>query len=167
MKNIVLVGFMGTGKNAVGKMLARRLGIDYIDTDDLIEKDQGMKIKDIFEKKGEPYFREVEKKIIKGVCQKQDQVIAAGGGAVIFDENMENFKKSGIIVCLTARPEVIYQRTKKTCLRPLLNVEDPLRKIRELLKEREPFYAKADFFVDTSDLTVEKITDKIIEFLKK
>lgn len=167
MKNIVLVGFMGTGKNVVGKMLAQRLGMEYVETDELIEKDQGKKINDIFKQDGEAYFREVEKKIIKNICGKSNQVIAAGGGAVIFEENIENFKKNGIMVCLTARPEIIYQRTKKTCLRPLLNVEDPLKKVKDLLKEREPYYAKADFFVDTSDLAVEKVVDKVIEFLKK
>jgi shikimate kinase len=157
---------MGTGKNAVGRLLAKRLGSEYIDIDEMIEKDQGMKITDIFEKKGEPYFRKVEKRMVRIACESRDQVIAAGGGAVLFEENMENFRKDGIIICLTARPEVILDRTRHASHRPLLNVEDPLWKIKELLKIREPFYAKADFSIDTSDISVEEIVNKIIEITK-
>ena len=148
MKNITLIGFMGTGKTEVAKLVANELGMEYVSTDDLIEKKENCTIKDIFSKKGENHFRAVEKEIVKEVSLKEGIVIDAGGGVCINPENIESLKKNGTIVCLWAQPEIILERTKKHGHRPLLNVEDPLGKIKALLKQRTPFYERADHHID-------------------
>jgi shikimate kinase len=150
MKNIVLVGFMGTGKTTIAKALARSLGKKYVNTDDLIESREKRSINDIFKDDGEAYFRKVEKEIIKEARRQADQVIDAGGGVVLDPENMKNLRMTGTIICLWADPDTIRERTKKYEHRPLLNVEDPKKRITELLDHRRPFYEKADFHVDTS-----------------
>ena len=160
-KNIVLVGFMGTGKTSVGIRLAEMLKMQFVDTDDLIEKESGMTISDMFSKMGEDYFRDRESSIIEKVSKLDGQVIATGGGAVKREENVNNLRATGIIFCLHASPEVILQRTSGYEHRPLLQVEDPIKKINEMLKERESFYAKADYRIDTSDFTIEQIVDTI------
>ena len=166
MKNVVLVGFMGTGKTAVGKALAKRLGMKFVDMDDAIEERERMKISDIFDKKGEPFFRHVEKAVAKDISSQPGLVIAAGGGAVIDEENVRNFKSGGVIFCLVATPNRIFERTKGHIHRPLLNVSDPKEKISELLAKRAGSYARADYRIDTTDLTVEGVVDKIMEHLK-
>ncbi|MBU0571128.1 MAG: HD domain-containing protein [Candidatus Omnitrophica bacterium] len=163
MKNIVLTGFMGTGKTVVSKALAKDLNMTYVSTDDLVEVASGRSIKDIFAEKGEAYFREKEKKVIQDVCEHIDQIIDAGGGAVLDPENMKCLKKNGIVVCLWADPEVILERTRKNNHRPLLSVDDPKRKVQELLEERKASYEHADFHVDTTmgDITI--VVDKVIK----
>ena len=162
--NIVLTGFMGTGKSFVGKTLARKLGWDFYDTDEMIEKDVGMSIADIFARKGEPHFRDLETKAIRLLAVLDKAVIACGGGAVLRRENMEELKKKGVIVCLTASPEKIYERTKTVRSRPLLDVSDPVAKIKELLDFRKEYYNCCHLIVDTTDLTVAQITEKILAF---
>ena len=166
MKNIILAGFMGTGKTAVGRALAKRLGMKFVDMDDAIEEREGMRISEIFEKKGEPYFRCAEKIAVKEISSQPGLVIAAGGGAVIDEENVKNFKSGGVIFCLTATPDKILERTKGHIHRPLLNVSDPKEKITELLAKRAQYYARADHRIDTTDLTVDGVVDKITEYLK-
>ncbi|MBL7157107.1 MAG: shikimate kinase [Candidatus Omnitrophica bacterium] len=168
MKNIVLVGFMGTGKTVVAKTLAKRLGMKYVSTDDLIEEREKVSIPDIFSKKGEKYFREVEKNVIKDVSLMENMVIDAGGGVVINAENVKNLNKKGVIICLWAEPEVILQRTKhhtKT-KRPLLNVREPLGKIEELLAFRKSFYERADYHIRTSGMSVDKVADEVEGIIK-
>lgn len=167
MKNIALVGFMGTGKTVVAEELAKRLKMNFVDLDDLIERKEGKKINQIFAEKGEPYFRQVEKEIVKEVSCQKAQVIACGGGVVLDEGNVQNLKRNGIMICLSARPEIILERTKGYIHRPLLNVEDPKRKIEELLRFRAPFYAKADYTIDTSVLTIEKVVEKIIDIFNE
>lgn len=162
-KNIILTGFMGVGKTSVGTRLARDLGYTFIDTDELIEADQKIAITEIFSSFGEPYFRDVETRILRRVLEGEDQVVSTGGGAVIRDENREIFKERGLTVCLTASPEVIYNRIRHETHRPLLQVAEPLARIRELLGERERFYRQADFVIDTSDKTVDQVIDEIRE----
>jgi shikimate kinase len=161
MDNIILVGFMGTGKSVVGKFLAKKLNMDFVELDEIIEKREKMPIKDIFEKKGEPYFRLVEKEVVKEASLRENIVISAGGGAIINEENFKNLKSSGIIICLQARPETILKRTKDLRTRPLLNVPDPKKKIEELLSKRAPYYKKADHCIDTDNLTIEQTAEKI------
>ena len=161
MDNIILVGFMGTGKSVVGKFLAKKLNMDFVELDEMIETKEKMPIKDIFEKKGEPYFRLVEKEIVKEASLRKNIVISAGGGAVIDEENFNNLKSSGIVICLQACPETIIKRTKGLETRPLLNVPDPERKIEELLAKRAPYYKKADHCIDTDNLTIDQIAEKI------
>ncbi|MFH1854473.1 MAG: shikimate kinase [Candidatus Omnitrophota bacterium] len=164
-RNIVLVGFMGTGKTAVGMALASRLGREFIELDEIIEKKEGASIREIFEKKGEPYFRKVEKQVVSDAAEKKGIVISAGGGAIINKENLKNFKKNGLVVCLEASPEVIVKRTKGLAVRPLLNVPDPRKKIEELLQKRAPYYKKADLCVNTNVLSIEEVVDKIIALI--
>jgi shikimate kinase len=163
LKNIVLIGFMGTGKTTIAAKLSLRLNMRYVSTDDLIEKREKRTINEIFTNSGEEYFRNVESEIVREISGDDGQVIDCGGGAVIREENVANLKSSGIIVCLTADPEVIMERTKKYKHRPLLNVEDPKRKIIDLINKRRPYYAKADHFMDTGRLTIDQVIEKIAE----
>ncbi len=165
-KNIILTGFMGVGKTLVGKKLANDLGYTFVDTDKLIEDDQHMAITAIFSRQGEPYFREVEARIIRQVMEGEQQVVSTGGGAVIQDRNRRAFKKAGLVVCLTARPEVIYARIRHETHRPLLQTPDPEAKIRELLDSRAAFYAQADVIIDTSEKTADDVITAIKERIK-
>jgi shikimate kinase len=163
MKNIYLVGFMGTGKTAVGKELAKRKKWQFVDLDDLIELRERRTIADIFAKEGEPYFRRLEKKVLKEVSNEKKFVVACGGGIVIDSENIKTMRETGMIICLSATPEVILKRTSRYMHRPLLNVVDPKKQIELLLKLRSPFYALADKTIDTSKLSVEKVVQNIIK----
>ncbi|MGB2705824.1 MAG: shikimate kinase [Candidatus Omnitrophota bacterium] len=161
MKNIALVGFMGTGKTKVAKILSARLNMKYVSTDDLIEEKEGISIQEIFSKKGESYFRKAEKDVIKDASLMENVVIDAGGGAVIDPENVKNLKQKGMIVCLWAEPRVILERTKKYNHRPLLRVADPIGKIKELLESRKPFYERAGCHINTSEVSAEEVADEI------
>ena len=161
MKNIIFVGFMGTGKTAIAKRLARRLKMKYISTDDIIEEKEKRAINEIFTKDGEPYFRRIEKEVVKEASSMKNVVIAAGGGVVLDNENIENLKANGVIICLNATPEDILERNKSYTHRPLLNVPDPLGKIRELLEKRAPYYGKADYEIDTSGKTLDEVLMEI------
>ncbi|MBI4845464.1 MAG: shikimate kinase [Candidatus Omnitrophica bacterium] len=165
--NIALVGFMGTGKSAIGVLLSKRLKWNYVDLDELIEKKENMRITSIFSEKGEPYFRNVEKQITAEVSAREGLVIACGGGVVLDKGNILNLKKNGIIICLKASPEVILERTRGQKHRPLLNVADPKKKIEELLVQREKFYAQADYAVDTSSLAKKTVVNKILNWLRE
>ncbi len=165
MKNIILVGFMGTGKTAVGKELAKKLKMKFIDIDDIIEKREGMEISDIFEQKGEPYFRDVEKKVAREVSKQSNLVIAAGGGVVINEENVKNLKSNGIMICLNASPDKILERTKRYTHRPLLNVPEPSKRVWELLAKRAQYYARADYQINTTNLTIDEVVQKILKII--
>jgi len=162
-KNIILTGFMGVGKTSVGTRLAKDLGFTFVDTDELIETDQKITITNIFSNFGEPYFRNVETRIIEQVLENEGQVVSTGGGAVIRDENRKAFKENGVTICLTAHPESIYDRIKHETHRPLLQGKNPLAKIRELLAAREQFYRQADFIIDTSERSVDDVIGEIKE----
>lgn len=165
--NIVLIGFMGTGKSAVGRKLAKKLGMRYLDTDQMIEEREGCRIFKIFQEKGEEYFRQVESRLIREVALRDNCVIATGGGVVLREENMLALRKNGLIICLSADPETIWKRTENDQERPLLKCKDPKRRIEKLLKMRKPYYQKADFTIDTSRLTDEEVAERIIEVLRK
>lgn len=166
MKNIVLTGFMGTGKSEVGRILAQKLGYTLVDADSEIEKEQGMTIKEIFKQYGEPRFREIEADMIKRLSEIERSIISTGGGAVLRQENMDNLRRKGVIVCLTASPETILKRTSNNNDRPLLQVENPLQKIKELLEFRRPYYERADVMIDTENKTPLEVADEIIEKVK-
>lgn len=166
MKNIVLIGFMGTGKTEVGKILSQKLGYSLIDVDSEIVKEQKMEITEIFKQYGEPRFREIESDMIKRLSERENAVISAGGGAVLRQENMDSFRRKGVIVCLTASPETILKRTCNDSTRPLLQVEDPMKKVKELLEFRRPYYEKADIMIDTEGKTPLQIAEEIIEKVK-
>jgi shikimate kinase len=164
-KNIVLIGFMGTGKTAVGKRLATILNREFLDSDYEIEAVTGMSISQLFNKYGEVRFRSEERLIIQRLAEKKNVIIATGGGAILEPENIRLLAQNGILICLTARPEIIYERVKKRSNRPLLKKGDLYTRIVELMKEREELYKCADFCLDTSDLDFQEIIDQIIMFL--
>ncbi len=166
MGNIYLVGFMGTGKTVAGKEVAGQLDRNFLDLDSLIEEAQNKKIARIFAEDGEPYFRKAEKQILKKVSAGINLVVACGGGIVLDKENIQIMKQTGIMICLTSRPEVILARTQRYKHRPLLNVDDPKKKIEELLEFRAPFYAQADYTIDTSDLPVSSVVNKVLEYVR-
>lgn len=164
-KNIVLIGFMGTGKSVVGKALAQRLGRPFVDVDDVIEQEAGRPIRKIFAGEGEAAFRQTERAVIQRVTQRDDQVIATGGGAVMDDGNVAALKQHGWLVWLTAGPDVIVQRVGDVASRPLLNVQDPKARVAELLALRQATYAKADAVVDTSSRTIEEVVEEILRLM--
>ncbi|MCL4458106.1 MAG: shikimate kinase [Nitrospirae bacterium] len=166
MKNIVLTGFMGTGKTEVGRILAQKLSYALVDADTEIEKEQKTTITEIFKQYGEPKFRDIESDVIKRLSELGKAVISTGGGAVLRQENMDNLRKKGVIICLSASPETILKRTSNNNDRPLLQVEDPLKKIKELLEFRMPYYEKADIMIDTENKTPLEVADEIIEKVK-
>ena len=157
---------MGTGKTTIAAELAHRLKMKYISTDTLIERREKRTINEIFTKDGEEDFRDVESEVIREVSCLENVVIDAGGGAVLREENMANFKSNGIVICLTADAEAIIERTKKYKHRPLLNVEDPKQKRKSMLAKRTPFYAKADHCIDTGKFTVKQVVETIADIIK-
>lgn len=160
--NLILTGFMGTGKTSLGKLLAEKLGRSFIDLDQKIEQDTGLTVPQIFEMYGEKYFRELEKKAVEEVSQRRNLVIATGGGTVKDEENIRMLKSSGMIICLTTEPEEIFRRTERRGERPVLDGgEDRLATIKKLLAERQKFYAQADYTVDTTDWSPLQIMNDI------
>lgn len=164
-RNVVLIGFMGTGKSVVGRVLAARLGCPFVDVDEAIEQAQGRPIRAIFAEQGEAAFRAAERAMIQRVTQCDGQVIAAGGGSVMEEANFAALTRQGWLVWLTAEPDVILQRIGETSRRPLLDVPDPKQRIAELLARRRATYAKADAVVDTTQRTVEEVVDDIVRVI--
>ncbi|MBN3033573.1 MAG: shikimate kinase [Candidatus Saganbacteria bacterium] len=165
--NIVLIGFMGTGKSAVGRLLAAELRFHYLDTDQLIEKAEGRKIAEIFKTDGEPYFRRLETETLQALQDYDNFVISTGGGMVLKEDNIALLKAIGPVVLLKAGPKTIYDRIKSEKHRPLLAVPDPLAEIKKILAYRGPFYDRAaDRAVDSSDLTPEAVAKEIITWLR-
>ena len=154
---------MGTGKTAVGRALAKQKKWSFLDLDELIELKEKRTIPDIFAQSGEPYFRRIESSCLAEVAKEKKFVVACGGGIVINKYNIEIMKKTGIIICLSASPDTILERTKAERHRPLLNVADPKRQIELLLKLRAPYYAQADKTIDTSRMSVRGVADKIVK----
>jgi len=165
--NIVLIGFMGTGKTAVGKRLANILNKEFYDSDQEVEAVTGMSISQLFAKYGEIRFRSEENLAIQRLAQRDNCVIATGGGVVLNNENMNLLRQKGVIICLSAKPEIIYERVKRRNNRPLLKKGDLLKSIIDLMKEREDLYKGADFFLDTSDMDFNEIISRIIAFLSQ
>ena len=166
--NIALIGFMGTGKTAVGKVLAQKLHREFIELDARIEKKAGKPIPEIFRQDGETRFRELEIEAVRDVAIKKNAVIACGGGIVLNTINIDRLKKECVIIYLTAAPSVILKRTASDKGgRPLLNVADRAQEIKKLLDFRRPFYTRtADITVNTSRLNINRVVDKILETLK-
>ena len=164
-KNISLVGFMGTGKTSVGKILAKRLSRPVVDVDLYIEANEKKKISEIFHKEGEARFRALEKEAIRQICGRQGIVITTGGGAVLDPENLKILKASGCVIGLSARPATIFRRIKNSRHRPLLEGKDPLMEIERLLAVRKPFYEKADFYFDTDGRSASQMADLILKTL--
>ena len=164
-RNIIFVGFMGTGKSLVARRLAKRLGGRFVDTDCWIEQEANMPIAQIFATEGEAAFRQRERQAITRACQEKEMVIATGGGAIVDRENARTMKASGPVICLTARPEVILQRVQGDTTRPLLQGPNPLENIRRLLADRAEAYARADITIDTSSLGPDAIVEATLTAL--
>jgi len=166
--SIALIGFMGTGKTTVGKALAKELGKEFVELDDLIEKTAGKSITAIFRNDGEIRFRELEIEAVRGLVGKKDAVMACGGGVVLNKINIDRLAQESVIVCLTAAQKVILERTAGGEDRPLLGVDDRARQVNELLKFRQPYYMRAaDITVSTSRLTVEGVVRRIIARIRE
>ncbi|MBI4004294.1 MAG: shikimate kinase [Candidatus Omnitrophica bacterium] len=161
--NIVLIGFMGTGKTAVGKRLAKRLGWKFVDVDTLVEVSAKMPIAKLFSERGEAVFRRLERRHITRIAHGRHQVVSTGGGAFVNPKNRSLLRASGTVVCLTAKPSVILKRVshKLKLLPMLLGAAKPLTRIQTLLEQRAPAYAQADLTIDTSHLSIDEIVERL------
>ena len=155
-RSVVLVGMMGAGKSSIGRRLAARLGIPFVDADTEIESAAGMSIPEIFEKHGEPYFRSGEARVIARLLDGEPSVLATGGGAVMDPHTRELIAEKGISVWLNADVDVLMKRTKRRTDRPLVD------KIKDLLPLREPFYAQSNIIIRSRDEPHETIVDEIM-----
>jgi shikimate kinase len=162
MNNIYLVGFMGCGKSAIGRVLARMTYRRFMDTDALIVEQEGMSIPQIFEEKGEAYFRRVETEVLKKLTKEKKRIISCGGGVAMRIENVEEMRRGGHIVLLSAKPETILKRVARDENRPLLKGRKTIEGITELMEARLPHYqAAADITVATDDRSMEDIAAEI------
>ena len=166
-KSIVMVGLMGCGKSAVGRRLAAKLGLPFIDADEEIERAAGKSIEDIFAEHGEAHFRDGERKVIARLLRSGPQVLATGGGAFMSDETRQAIAESGISVWLQADLPVLMRRVAKRDNRPLLKTDDPEAVMRELMDTRYPVYAKADITVESRDVPYDTIIADILERLAR
>jgi len=166
MENIILVGFMGTGKTAVAREISRILGFPHVETDKLIVEDQGMSIPEIFEKKGEDYFRDLEYETISSIDQRfgEKVVICTGGGLPMQERNREVLRDLGFVVWLRTTAEVTYERCSKNNDRPLLQTSNPMQTIKDLMAVRFPVYEGISrFAIDTAGLNISELANGIID----
>jgi len=161
--NIILCGFMGTGKTTIGQIIAGRLGWSFVDTDQVIEERQGKAIRMIFAEAGEPYFRRLESDLCIELATWRQTVIATGGGTVVKPENRAALQRAGLVVCLDAPAEAIAARLAGVTDRPMLAGDDPAARIRELLAMRVSAYSAIPCHVDTAGRSPEAIADEVIQ----
>lgn len=169
-RNVVLIGFMGTGKTSMGRELSARLGCPFVDLDHRIEEISGMKIPEIFARHGEERFREWESRAVREASERHGIVISTGGGTVKRKENMAMLRERGIVICLTADVDTILLRTEHRGSRPVLDGADRgdrRRAIESLLEERRGLYDDADYTVDTSDSSPFQVVEDICRYLRK
>jgi shikimate kinase len=169
--NIFLIGYRCTGKTSVGRCVAKRLGRSFFDTDLELVKEQRVSISDIVSKSGWAAFRDIEKRVIQRACERDNQVVATGGGAVLDEENVKRMKDSGVLVWLRADIKIIEKRitgdNTTRDYRPALTSKGSVKEIQETLLLRNPFYERAmDFFVDTDFMDIEAVCDTIIQKIK-
>jgi shikimate kinase len=159
--NLALIGFMGTGKSSVGRMVAAQLRFDFVDTDQLIESRSGKRISDIFAQSGEARFREIEKQVVADLGRMRRTVMATGGGLGANPEHLASLKEHALVVCLWASPDVIWQRVRGQTHRPLLQGADPMTKINELLAVRGPVYRQADILIGTGMRSIKEVAFQV------
>lgn len=166
MNNIILCGFMGCGKTTVGKNLAKIADMKFIDMDKYIEEKEQMTVKEIFAEKGEDGFRDMEHQACIELAKENNNVIAAGGGTLTFDRNVEVLSKTGTIVLIDASYKILCDRLKNDTARPLLQTENRNEKIKELLEIRMPLYKKASSITVNGNLPPKKVAQEIIDKVK-
>jgi shikimate kinase len=164
-RNVFLCGFMATGKSSVGKRLAAALNCEFLDMDALIEAEAGTTISEIFSSQGEPAFRAMESLMVDRLAERSGCVVATGGGAIVNPQNLERMKRSGVVITLTADIPTILRRSAGENTRPLLQTEDRMERIRSLMAQRAPFYALADFVLDTSSLNIDEVVAILLDRL--
>jgi shikimate kinase len=172
---IYLTGFMACGKSTIGPIVANTLGWEFFDLDKVIEKVEGISVTKIFETKGEEYFRTKENEVLHRLSGYRDAVIALGGGTAISEVNMKILKETGKLIYLKSSPEILFKRLHYKKDRPVLNPHDGKinqkefvrNKINQLLKEREPFYERADFIIQTDQIPLGITVDKIVQYYYK
>lgn len=162
IENIALIGFMGTGKSSVGRLVALHLHFDFVDTDEWIEARAGRTIAEIFAQAGEAAFRQIEKQVVSELALNRRVVISSGGGLAAQPDNLASLKAHALIVCLWASPEIIWERVKHQTHRPLLHDPNPMERIRTLLAAREPFYRQADVLVNTEMRSVKEVAHHVL-----
>jgi shikimate kinase len=162
VRNLALIGFMGTGKSTVGRVVAEVLGFSFVDTDHLIEARAGMSIKAIFAEHGEAVFRKWESQVVAALAQMTKTVIATGGGLPTIQGNLESLKEHALVVCLWASVDTIYERVSNHSHRPLLNEPEPLTRIQQLLAAREPYYRRADVLISTDLRSVREVALHVV-----
>ncbi|MGN1350926.1 MAG: shikimate kinase [Anaerovoracaceae bacterium] len=166
-KNIFMIGFMGSGKTSVSLQLADMTGLSKSEMDQILVDREQMTIAEIFAAKGEPYFRGKETELLREFCSSDPQIISCGGGVAMREENVEIMQKNGVIVCLTASPEVIYERVKDSRERPILNGNMNVEYIAQLMEARRPFYEKAaNVIVDTSHMRIDQVAEAVLTAVK-
>ena len=167
VRNIILVGFMASGKSSVSRAISRRLGWTRVDADEEIVARAGKPIADIFRDLGEDAFRKLERSVVRDICAESGQIIAAGGGSFIDDENRRTMLDGGTVFYLSARPETIHRRVTRgnpnAPARPLLGPGNPLERIKELLAQRTPAYSQAHHSVETDRLTPDQVAEAILK----
>lgn len=165
---MTVVGLMGSGKSTIGKLLASRLSLSFVDLDEMIVQAQGKSIPQIFEQDGEAVFRALESQALEEALKFQDSVIATGGGVILSEHNRERMKDAGQVIWLDASPKTLAARITGDSNRPLLHDVDPLEKMIALTSERNPLYEQvADLKIDTSILSDKEAVDKIAAFLSE
>lgn len=161
IQNLALIGFMGTGKSTVGRLLAEQLKFELLDTDSLIEQRTGKKITELFAAHGEPVFRQLEAQLVVELAARTRTVISTGGGLPVNPVNLASLKQHSLVVCLWASPESIYERVREQTHRPLLHDPDPIGKIRSLLTAREPFYKQADVLINSELRSAREVAQQV------
>ncbi len=168
MDNIILIGFMGTGKSTVSECLSRMYAMRIVEMDQVIAEREGMSIPEIFAAYGEEYFRNLETRLLVEAQSERNTVISCGGGAVLRERNVAEMKKNGKVVLLTASPEVVYERVKDSDDRPVLNGRKNVKEIADLMEQRrEKYEAAADVVIHTDHKTAPEICEELIRRLKR
>ncbi len=166
MSTLALVGLPGSGKSTVGRQLARRLGCAFMDADQAIESRLGCSIRAFFEREGESAFRDVEQEVIDELTRHFRGVLATGGGAVLREANRLCLRERCRVIYLRSKPEEVFRRTRHDVNRPLLQVNDPMRRLRELFEQRDPLYREAaHFVVDTGRPSVNAVVRQVLELV--
>lgn len=166
MQNIVIFGFMGTGKTTVGRLVADKLSRRFVDMDVVIEERAGQKISAIFAQHGEPYFRSLERSIVQELALEKDLVIATGGGVILNKANVDDLQRNGVLFCLMAAPETILRRVQHDNARPLL-AGDKANRVLSLLAERRSLYESLPCVIQTDNLTPEGVSEIVVQLFRE